>query len=221
MKKYSTVEHLLEEAPQCEKDDFLRLRRKVEVSYDENPLGDQHALDAFLRVVSLQEESYTFDDQHPYFSVFSSIPFEGQTNLFFSGQYLLDTFPNKYKFNSISQYFQFHSAILFLDRSLGQNILDEKVDDFLSIGQAINNFNKQVWSRYRIFIMHEGLKSLYESNEHFRVQLNNTSNQSMVYHSSISYWGMGKTSSDQNYWGKLLTRMKLASMSHPQASSLR
>jgi len=205
LKKYGTVENLLENGSREEKDDFLLKRMLLEVGYDDNPLGEQHALDAFLRVTPLMHNTFKFDDTNPYFSVFSFAPFEGKTNLFFPPDYLADSF-------SISQFYQFHTALLFLDREVGNKILLGDIDDFVSLPNHIRNFNDSIWMKNRILIMNEGAKSLSETNVQFREQLLNTSNMLMVYNSRLSFWGKGKSEMDRNYWGKILTRIKCNSL---------
>lgn len=202
LKKYGTISQLLERATMAEKDNFLLNRLLLLESYNERPLGNRHALDTYIRsnYSKEKEEVFLFDDKDYCLSPFSELTFQGSTNVVYP-EYDLDPF-SRVGFSSMIQFFDFHSAMLFLDRELAGSIAESKEYSKKRISHSsINNFDIRLWSRYRIKIMVEAIKSAFSTNVAFANALNSSSRTRLVYSSDLDFWG-GK----ENYWGKALTR---------------
>ncbi len=203
--KYGDVNNLLADASSEEKDEFLVLRKVLEAGYESNPLGDQHALDIFQNITNYDSSAF-IDDNHP-LSINYRLSFSGSSNIFYPEGYFKDSFPDEITFSSINQFFQFHSALLFLNRKLAKQILSGEVDVFNSLEDHIENYDDRVWRLHRIKIMEEGAKSAFESSLVFKQGLMDVGDQFIKFHSSDEFWGGDMPSGNHNYWGKILTRL--------------
>lgn len=202
--KYGTVDELLKRAARVEKDNFLFNRLLLLESYNERPLGDQHALDAYMRLNYSKGlgDAFVFDDKDPYLSPFAELNFQGGANIIYS-EYDTESLL-QIDFSSILQFFDFHSAMLFFDRDLAKNILKtESYSKGRIIYPSIKGFDIRLWRRYRIKIMVEAAKSALSTNIAFANALSSSSISELVYISNLTFWG-----GDENYWGKVLTREK-------------
>lgn len=222
LSQYGSIERILTEATQEEKDDYILLLRKLQTSYDEHFLIAQHGLDGFLRryyIIDKKEEIeyLRIEKEDPVLSIFSNVVFKGATNLFFPENFLSNTFDQKLEFQSIYQYFLFQTAILFLNRDLAKSIILDNslmLPDIDTIPDRVTRFDFQVWHKFRVKIMQAGVKSLFEQNKDFRRQLLLTSEKVIVFVLEDDFWGAKSKDEafNNNYWGKILTRFKLENM---------
>lgn len=185
-----------------------------------------------LRRNNLEGEKFTFfwATRSPfsqwYPSLFKATSFIAASNSEAAEDLLAGVFPvGDQQYSSAEQFMMYHKAMLFLDRTTAQQIMNtHDVREIKALGRQVKYFDEEVWKYHRSKIVYEGNKAKFTQNEVLKEALFATKGTALVEAApNDTIWGIGlaeddvraqqrKTWQGKNLLGEILTQLRTALM---------